>query len=164
MDNKYILGQKDLENEITELEETLKIKKEQLDKLRLVNENGKYVLTSTGEVLELNLEIPQDTWEKAIKQGNTFKTVKDAEKERDRRELLYEFNQFKNECNKNWAPNWGDFDELKYFICFNESGGIKYTSTIALEEFVMFGYFRKHLDCLQAIDKFGDRIKKLYID
>ena len=31
-------------------------------------------------------------------------------------------------------------------------------------EFVMFGYFRKHLDCLQAIEKFGDRIKKLYID
>lgn len=64
MNDKYILGQKDLEDEIKELEETLKVKKEQLDKLRLVNKYGKYVLISTGEILELNVEIHQDTWER----------------------------------------------------------------------------------------------------
>ena len=164
MDNKYILGQKDLENEIEELEEKLKIKKEQLDKLRLVNENGKYVLTSTGEVLELNLEIPQDTWEKAIKQNNTFKTVKDAEKERDRRALLYEFNQFRDECNGGWTPNWNDATEWKTYICFGVEKELKYISTCTLQEFVTFGYFRNVKYCLEAIEKFGDRIKKLYID
>ena len=164
MDNKYILGQKDLENEITELEETLKIKKEQLDKLRLVNENGKYVLTSTGEVLELNLEIPQDTWEKAIKQGNTFKTVKDAEKERDRRELLYEFNQFKNERNNGWAPNWGDCYEAKHCITFGSSKLLTTKDVYVIEKFSTFGYFKDYRACFDAINKFGDRIKKLYID
>ena len=164
MDNKYILGQKDLENEITELEETLKIKKEQLVKLSLVNENGKYVLTSTGEVLELNLEIPQDTWEKAIKQNNTFKTVKDAEKERDRRELLYEFNQFKNEQNNEWAPNWKDYDEPKFYITFNEAKELTPSFMYTLQNFVTFGYFRDYRACFDAIQKFGDRIKKLYID
>lgn len=164
MDNKYILGQKDLENEIAELEETLKIKKEQLDKLRLVNENGKYVLTSTGEVLELNLEIPQDTWEKAIKQNNTFKTVKDAEKERDRRALLYEFNQFKNERNNGWTPNWEDFKTSKYYIVFDHENNLKYMSMYVTNLFVPFGYFRNWADCIDAIDKFGDRIKKLYIE
>lgn len=164
MNNKHILGQKDLENEITELEETLKIKKEQLDKLRLVNENGKYVLTSTGEILELNLEIPQDTWEKAIKQNNTFKTRKDAEKERDKRALLYEFNQFKNERNNGWTPNWNDSTEYKTYIYFGYEKTLKNTTVQTTQEFVTFGYFRKATDCIEAIGKFGDRIKKLYID
>lgn len=164
MDNKYILGQKDLENEIEELEEKLKIKKEQLVKLSLVNENGKYVLTSTGEVLELNLEIPQDTWEKAIKQNNTFKTVKDAEKERDRRALSYEFNQFRDERNKGWTPNWNDVSEGKYYIYFGYEKILKHTFVQTTREFVTFGYFRNVADCIEAIGKFGDRIKKLYID
>ena len=156
--------QKELEHEIIELESQLAYKKEKYNRLKFINANSRYFLCETGDIYELTPTVDNEHMEKAVKQNNTFKTVKDAEKERDRRALLYEFNQFKNECNKNWAPNWGDFDELKYFICFNESGGIKYTSTIVLEEFVMFGYFRKHLDCLQAIQKFGDRIKKLYID
>ena len=156
--------QKDLENEITELEQTLKIKKEQLEKLRLVNENGKYVLTSTGEVLELNLEIPQDTWEKAIKQNNVFKTRQDAEKERDRRALLYEFNQFRDERNNGWMPNWNDVSEGKYYIYFGYEKILKHTFVQTTREFVTFGYFRNVADCIEAIEKFGDRIKKLYID
>lgn len=164
MNNKRFLRQTDLENEITELEETLKIKKDQLEKLRLVNENGKYVLTSTGEILELNLEIHKDTWEKAINQNNTFKTRKDAEKERDRRALLYEFNQFKNERNNGWEPNWKDSDDLKFYIAFGKKGYLEQRYAITLEIFATFGYFRDCADCLDAINKFGDRIKKLYID
>lgn len=164
MNNKHILRQTDLENEITKLEETLKIKKQQLEKLRLVNENGKYVLISTGEISELNLEIPQDTWEKAIKQNNTFKTKKDAEKERNRRELLYEFNQFKNERNNGWLPDWGNFNTSKYFIAVDSEGCLKDMSMYCTSCFVQFGYFRNWADCMEAIEKFGDRIKELYID
>lgn len=162
MDNKYILGQKDLENEIAKLEETLKIKKEQLERLRLVNENGKYVLTSTGEVLELNLEIPQDTWEKAIKQNNVFKTRQDAEKERDRRVLLYEFYKFRDECNGGKKIDWNSF-QSKYFIGMVD-GNLGWLLTGCANYFEIFGYFNNLDHCLDAIAKFGDRIKKLYID
>ena len=164
MDNKRIIGQTDLEHEIMELEETLKIKKEQLERLRLVNENGKYVLTSTGEVLELNLEIPQDTWEKAIKQNNVFKTRKDAEKERNRRTLLHEFNQFKNERNNGWSPNCDDCYEVKHCITFGPSKLLTTKGVYVTENFSTFGYFKDYRACFDAIDKFGDRIKKLYID
>lgn len=164
MNNKRYSGQKDLENEIKELEETLKIKKEQLDKLRLVNENGKYVLISTGEIHELNIEIHPDTWEKAIEQNNTFKTRKDAEKERDRRALLYEFNQFRDERNNGWTPNWKDFNMSKYFAAADSDGYLKSVSMYGTDSFVQFGYFHNYKDCMDAIEKFGDRIKKLYID
>lgn len=164
MDNKRFVGQKDLENEIKELEETLKIKKEQLDKLRLVNKYGRYVLISTGEILELNIEIHQDTWEKAIEQNNVFKTKRDAEKERDRRALLYEFNQFRDERNNGWTPNWNDISENKNYIYFGYEKVLLNTSVNTTREFVTFGYFRNATDCMDAIKKFGDRIKKLYID
>lgn len=163
MSNERFLGQKDLENEITELEEKLKIRKEQLGKLRLVNENGKYVLTSTGEILELDLEIHRDTWEKAINQNNTFKTRKDAEKERDRRALLYEFNQFKNECNNGWEPDWKD-SEMKWDINYKQGEGVRELWTNNVNSFSTFGYFKSRQDARRAVEKFGDRIKKLYID
>lgn len=164
MDNKRFLGQTDLEHEIMKLEEILKNKKDQLEKLRLVNENGKYVLISTGGINELNIEGLPKTWKKAIKQNNVFKTRKDAEKERDRRELLYEFNQFKNERNNGWTPNWNDATEWKTSICFGVEKELKYISTCTLQEFVTFGYFRNVKDCIDAIEKFGDRIKKLFVD
>lgn len=164
MDNKRIIGQKDLENEITELEETLKIKKEQLERLRLVNENGKYVLISTGVINELNVEGLPNAWEKAIEQNNVFKTRQDAEKERDRRALLYEFNQFKNERNNGWTPNWKNSNELKFYIAFGKKGYLEHRYACTLELFVTFGYFHDCGDCIEAIEKFGDRIKKLYID
>lgn len=164
MNNKRIIGQTDLENEITELEETLKIKKDQLEKLRLVNENGKYVLISTGGINELNVEALPKTWKKAIKQNNVFKTRKDAEKERDRRELLYEFNQFKNERNNGWTPDWKNFNTSKYFIAVDSVGCLKDISMYCTSCFVQFGYFRNWADCMDAIEKFGDRIKKLYIE
>ena len=166
MDNKRIIGQTDLEHEIMELEEILKIKKEQLEKLRLVNENGKYVLISTGGINELNVECLPNTWKMAIKQNNVFKTRKDAKKERDRRELLYEFNQFKNERNNGWEPNWKDCEEPKFYIAFNFAGnkGLTISYMHTLQNLVTFGYFNDYRACFDAIQKFGDRIKKLYID
>lgn len=166
MDNKRIIGQTDLENEITKLEETLKNKKEQLEKLRLVNENGKYVLISTGGINELNVEALPNTWKNAIKQNNVFKTRQDAEKERDRRALLYEFYKFRDECNDGWAPNWKDCEEPKFYIAFNFAGnkGLTVSYMHTLQNLVTFGYFQDYRPCFDAIQKFGDRIKKLYID
>ena len=99
-----------------------------------------------------------------IKQGNVFKTVEDAEKERDRRALLHEFNQFKNERNNGWTPNWKDYNEPKFYITFSENNELKPSYMSTLQTFVTFGYFNDYRACFDAIQKFGDRIKKLYID
>lgn len=164
MDNKRIIGQKDLENEITKLEATLKNKKEQLEKLRLVNENGKYVLISTGGINELNVEGLPNTWKKAIKQNNVFKTRKDAEKERDRRALLYEFNQFRDECNNGWEPDWKTQDPKHYLYYSGVTEKISFDSITFYSDLSIFSYFKNGQDAQRAIELFGDRIKKLYID
>ena len=162
MSNK--LTQEELEHEIAELESKLIYKKRVLKRLRSVNKNGRYFLCSDGTISELIPTINNEIWENSIKQGNTFKTIKDAEKERDRRELLHEFNQFRDERNNGWTPDWKDFNTSKYFIAVDSDGYLKSVSMYGTDSFVQFGYFHNYKDCMDAIEKFGDRIKELYID
>ena len=156
--------QKEIECEIAELESKLVYKKKVLERLKSVNENGRYFLHCDGTIGELIPTINSEIWKNSIKQGNTFKKIEDAEKERDRRALLYEFNQFKNEQNNEWAPNWKDYDEPKFYITFNEAKELTPSFMYTLQNFATFGYFRDYRACFDAINKFGDRIKKLYID
>lgn len=156
--------QKELELEIMELEDELAYKKEQLERLYRINTNGRYFLDEGGGVRELIPPVNILAWEKVIRQGNTFKTAEDAEKESDRRTLLYEFNQFRDECNGDWKPDWKDFNMSKYFVAADSDGYLKSVSMYGTDSFVQFGYFHNYKDCMDAIEKFGDRIKKLYID
>lgn len=156
--------EKELEHEIMELKTILANKKEKLERLKFIHANRRYYLNWDGSIHEMTLTMNDTTKESGIKQGNVFKTVEDAEKERDRRALLYEFNQFKNERNNGWSPNWNNVSEKKRYIYFGYEKILKHTFVQTTREFVTFGYFRDVADCLDAIEKFGDRIKKLYID
>lgn len=156
--------QKELELEIMELEDELAYKKEKLERLYHINTNGRYFLDEGGGVRELIPPVNILAWEKVIRQGNTFKTVEGAEKESDRRTLLYEFNQFRDECNGDWKPDWKDFNMSKYFVAADSDGYLKSVSMYGTDSFVQFGYFHNYKDCMDAIEKFSDRIKKLYID
>lgn len=156
--------QKELELEIMELEDELAYKKEQLELLKRINTNGRYFLDEGGGIRELIPPVNILVSERVTRQGNAFKTVEDAEKERDRRKLLYEFNQFKNERNDGWTPNWKDFNMSKYFVSADSDGYLKSVSMYGTDSFVQFGYFHNYKDCMDAIEKFGDRIKELYID
>ena len=160
MNNEQI--EKELNFEIMELEQQLKKKKEQYKQLKFINATGRYFLCETGDIHELIPTVNNEFWEKAVKQNNTFKTRKDAEKERDRRALLYEFNQFRDECNKGKKIEWNLFTD-KYYIGFND-GNIDWYNTFRVTDFAPFGYFDKKEHCIEAIKKFGDRIKELYID
>lgn len=154
--------EKELEHEIMELETILANKKEKLERLKFIHANRRYYLNWDGSIHEMTLTMNDTTKESGIKQGNVFKTVEDAEKERDRRALLYEFNQFRDECNKGKKINWNMWSS-KYYIGINGTVIDWYLSTV-VNPLSCFGYFHKKEHCLEAIEKFGDRIKKLYID
>lgn len=156
--------EKELEHEIMELETILANKKEKLERLKFIHANRRYYLNWDGSIHEITPTMNDTTKESGIKQGNVFKTAEYAEKERDRRALLYEFNQFKNEHNNGWSPNWKDCKEPKFYITFNGTEGLTTSYMHTLQTFVTLGYFRNDGDCIEAIDKFGDRIKRLYVD
>ena len=75
--------------------------------------------------LHIDGEIIQNLWsggpfdEGVYKQGHVFKNREEAIKERDKREILMRFNQFRDKCNGDWKPDWEDKSEDKFFIFFN---------------------------------------------
>lgn len=106
----------------------------------------------------------EDFYKNVVKQNNAFKTIEEAKKERERRKLLYEFYQFRDDCNGGWKPDWGKQD-AKYFLYYSHKFGIFSVNYIHIQEmFHTFGYFKNEKDVQRAIDLFNDRIKKLYID
>lgn len=146
-----------ISNKIEEAQSELKTLKTGSEKFYYVN--------IFGEIANIEPDnYNEDIIKQMQQQGNAFKTRDDAEKESDRRALLYEFNQFKNERNDGWTPNWKDFNMSKYFVAADSDGYLKSVSMYGTDSFVQFGYFHNYKDCMDAIEKFGDRIKKLYID
>ena len=98
-------------------------------------------------------------------QGNVFKTLEEAKLERDRRALLTRFRQFRDKCNGDWKPNWGDMQEEKYYIVIH-SITAQCNVEFALLENAMsqFGYFTNVKDCLRALQLFENEIIRLWVD
>ena len=100
--------------------------------------------------------------ERISSQGNMFNSIEEAEKERDRRNLLARVNRFRNEKNDGWIPNWNRWQELKFCIYWSNETLIARPCDTMLG-FNAFGYFKNRDDCLEAIRLFGHEIYKLYI-
>ena len=94
-------------------------------------------------------------------QGNIFKTKAEAEHESDRRALLTRFRQFRDKCNVDWKP--GEDDEKHYINILSNKVFIVATD-VSLSSYPTFGYFKTEFDCLNAIDLFGDEIKRLWVE
>ena len=101
--------------------------------------------------------------ERISSQGNMFNSIEEAEKERDRRNLLARLNRFRNEKNDGWIPNWNRWQELKFCI-FWSYGDLILKPCDTFLGFNVFGYFKNRDDCLEAIRIFGHEIKRLYVE
>lgn len=121
--------------------------------------------------LHIDGEIIQNLWsggpfdEGVYKQGHVFKNREEARKERDKREILMRFNQFRDKCNGDWKPEFDDFLQDKYTIRCDY--GLKELFLFGegrVYEFSLFGYFKNGDDCKRAIELFGDEIIRLWVD
>ena len=152
--------------------EKLKKEREELDKRIETLEYAERMFEEGDEIYHIDEygNINSGNWgnyawvDEAFSQGHIFRTKQEAETEAKRRNLLTRFRAFREEWNDGWKPDWGNCDEYKYYIVYSECAGVQYESTCVLEKFVMFGYFRNHLDCERAIGLFGDEIKALFVD
>lgn len=96
--------------------------------------------------------------------GNTFPTEQAAELEAERRRLLTLFNAFRDECNGDWKINFDDVYQDKHIIKRDKEGNFLVVKYWTVNEFNTFGYFKDYKDAKRAIELFGDEIKKLFID
>lgn len=155
----------ELEKKIQELQEKLKVEKQK-------QEFG-YPFCYGDDYWCLNDDgiITAEWWDSEIlgcihyKQGHLFKTKEEAEKERDRRELLTRFRQFRDKCNGDWKPDFKDAKTDKYSIhfCYDINTFDIFNSGYH-DTFRLFGYFKNRKDCQRAIELFGDEIKRLWVE
>lgn len=162
----------ELENEIKGLENR---KIELLKELELEKQKTeiKYPFHFKGECWQLRIDglVKEDWWSSSgydrncYQQGNMFITQQEAIKERDRRELLMRFKQFRDKCNGYWKPDFSQHLVDKYSIQFNYA--ISDFVTVYAghnDNFHLFGYFKNEEDADRAIELFGDEIKRLYVE
>lgn len=122
-----------------------------------------YELQSNGTILWSSVAY-FDNHEISVKaQGNLFETSQEAERERDRRNLLHRIEQFRYQRQGNWEPDWNRWQQLKFCIFWNNESLIARPVDTMLG-FNVFGYFKDREDCLEAIGLFGHEIYKLYVD
>lgn len=159
----------ELENEIKELENR---KIELLKELEVEKQKKEFDYPfnyrETCYLLSSNSVIVEDWWSSSgsdrncYRQGNFFKTKEEAQRERDKRELLTRFRQFRDKCNGDWKPETYD---CKFFISYDGSKNVLESGwNDVWDNFNTFGYFYDERDCLHAIDLFGDEIKRLYVE
>lgn len=122
-----------------------------------------YELQIDGTIWRHIKNIYEDLELKKLNQGNLFLSMEDAELERDRRNLLFRFSIFRDVKNRGWTPDWKKWSEPKYCIYWNGRDLLPKLCDTNLD-FNIFGYFKNRDYCLEAIDKFGHEIKRLYVE
>ena len=159
---------------ITELEEKVKELLDEIETLKRETKNEEFeylfekhepywAIYNDGDIF--NSIWTNDEFDcKRYEQGNIFKTRNEAKRGSDRRALLTRFRQFRDKCNGEWEPDF-DKDSLKYYLSLNHRTNVwKIHFSCNLEDFNLFGYFRKESDARRAIELFGDEIKQLWVD
>ena len=155
----------ELENKRTELIKELEVEKQkqEIDYPFNYTENC-YLLRSNGVISE-------DWWSSSgndrncYKQGNLFKTKEEAQRERDKRELLTRFRQYRDKCNGDWKPNFIDYSQDKFSMRFNYYlNRLEIFASTSTNDFRLFGYFKKEADLKRAMELFGDEIKRLFVE
>lgn len=101
--------------------------------------------------------------EERLEFGNTFPTKQEAKLEAKRRNLLTRFRAFRDECNRDWKPDWSNRDK-KWEISYETEEEFKTYWCYMTNSFSTFGYFKNEQDAKRAIDLFGDEIKELFVD
>ena len=157
--------QKKYKNKFLELKEQEKIENEKNLKLTFPFDNyEEYFELQSDGTLNVGRWKNVVAQKMAYAQCNIFKKVEEAHLERQKRELLMKFKQFKNKCNGGWKPDFNNFSDRKYFIIFTHRKGLCAEWSGFVNYSSQFGYFKNGKDCERAIELFGDEIKRLFME
>lgn len=158
---------KELEKQTKELQHELELELEkQKTEIGYPFKNGDdyWSLDSFGNVRSISWTTHSFDKSK-YSQGNVFKTQQEAQKEKDRRELLIRFKQYRDKCNGDWKPDFIKWHTNKYALSYcYKSGTFDLFNGGWDTYFQPFGYFKNLEDGLRAIELFGDEIKRLYVE
>lgn len=143
-----------------QLEEQIKRVTKEIEILK----SQRFYLNTLGYIANIPNYFDENTVGRLKWLGNYFETVEEAEKELEKRDLMCEIEEFRNERNDGWSPNWEHEHEGKYSV-FVERKGVKRVGVFVSyysNHIPIFGYFKNRSDAQRAVEIFGERILKLY--
>ena len=150
--------QKELEYNKKQLEAQLESVTAEIERLK----NKRYHLNIAGGVSEIPTFYSESSILAMAKYGNVFFSIEEAEKESEKRRLMYEIEEFRKERNGNWQPDWLNNFENKYYLTIVNGQKMSVSSSHYLNIFPEFGYFKESSDAHRVVEIFGDKIMELY--
>lgn len=111
------------------------------------------------------LDFDEHEYELLYKRGLAFKTREEAEQFDKERILIKKLKDWAKEYQRDWTPNWDDFDEMKYYAGINIRNDIdRYISiynAIACKELTNLPVLKSEEIGQQFIEEFGEEIKEV---
>lgn len=121
-----------------------------------------YTINARGELQRLNF-YPDFIQEQIFKRGEAFEISDNAILYGKEKLLLKKMEDWAEEHNGGWTPNWKESDN-KFFICyFRNSGNFHVKDTWHANDFHKLPYFKTEAIAEQFIEEFGEEIKEVLL-
>lgn len=103
-------------------------------------------------------------YEKVYLRGLAFKTKEEAEQFDKERILINKAKHWAKEHQRDWTPDWSNFNETKrYITCKKEQGEFDMNFCRTFRHFIKLPYFKSAEIAHQFIEEFGEEIKEVLL-
>ena len=118
---------------------------------------------TTGAIREILYDADEMDIVNVYSFGMLYKTREEAIQKRLEFLLLKRINDWAEEHNEGWIPNWNDLDEEKWAVRYEGDIFYKYL-VYSYQYFLKLPYFKSEEIAQQFIEEFGDEIKEVFCD
>ena len=121
-----------------------------------------YFVSELGVITLLKDVFFSAGYEKVYQRGLAFKTKEEAEQFDKERILINKLKNWAKEHQRDWTPDWKDFDEGKSSVIYdNKHKKFKTIKNYYYQEIIKLPYFKSEEIAQQFIEEFGDEIKEV---
>lgn len=122
-----------------------------------------YTINARGELQRLNF-YPDFIQEQIFKRGEAFEISDNAILYGKEKLLLKKMEDWAEEHNGGWTPNWNDFEEKQYYVVYDYEDKQFYVRFEHYSEtFTKLPYLKSYNLAEQFIEEFGEEIKEVLL-
>ena len=161
------MNYKELQQKIERLEQQIKDLKVKLEEkaekkpyeVEVPEDIENYYYVDADGLIESLISYSDEVQKGIFKRGLAFKTKEEAEQFDKERILINKLKNWAKEHQRDWTPDWSDFNETKrYITCKKEQGEFDMNFCRTFRHFIKLPYFKSVEIAKQFIEEFGEEI------
>lgn len=118
---------------------------------------------TTGAIREILYDADKMDIVNAYSFGMLYKTREEAIQKRLEFLLLKRINDWAEEHNEGWTPDWDDYEKRKFYLAYEYEELFVHT-VYGYQEFLKLPYFKSREIAEQFIEEFGEQIKEVFLN